>query len=310
MNIHDREWIDVNDSIGLFISELSNSPLLKREEEIDLAYRIVESRQAIRELAQGGVNLIRVGELKKIIRDSQIAKERLIISNSRLVISIAKRYVGMGVPFLDLIQEGNIGLIRAVLKFDHFRGTKFSTHATWWIRQAITRAIAYQGRTVKLSFHLEYQINQLKRSQELFLHNFGRPPTISELADNMGIDPEKVSYIIQATRSSSSLDAPLHIGNEDKFGDFVQDDRYDLPEVMIEKDSLNKSIEDWLERLSVTDAMVIKLRYGMYDGHSYSVKNVGNKLGISNEKVRRIESNALDKLKIMATKSTYRDYHH
>ena len=303
MNIDDREWIDINDTIGMFFKETSNSTLLERDEEIDLACRIADGRQARMELAKGGESLVRGGKLEKIILDGHYAKEHLIISNSRLVISIAKRYVGMGVPFLDLIQEGTIGLIRAVMKFDHIRGTKFSTLATWWIRQAVTRAIAAHGRTVKISFHLDYQINQLMRVQEQFLHNFGRTPTVLELADKMGINPEKASYIIQATQSPLSLDAPVDSGNGDRYGDFIKDDKYVLPEDSIEKESLSHYIETLLDSLSVTDAMVIKLRYGIYDGHSYSVRKVGDKMGLSNDTVRKIERNALNKMKsFVATK--------
>lgn len=308
MAFDDRDWIDFDDTAGLYIHESSKPALLNREEEGNLAFQIIYGRKARMEMIRRDINSIRKRELKKIIRDGQLAKERLILSNSRLVISIAKRFIGLGVPFMDLIQEGNIGLIRAVLKYDHLRGTKFSTHATWWIRQGITRAIAYQGRTVNLSFHLDYQINQLKRVQALLMNEFGRSPTHSELADKMGISPEKVQYIIQATRMPLSLDEPVQTESEDNFGDFMKDDRYDLPEEIIEKKSQNSSVESWLGKLSLIESRVIKLRYGIFDGNSYNARKVGERLGLSTKTVRKIERNALGQLRTLATSCTYYDY--
>ena len=266
---------------------------------------VVETRI---ELARGGASLIRARELEKIILEGHYAKERLIISNSRLVINIAKRYVGMGIPFIDLIQEGNIGLIRAVMKFDHSRGTKFSTLATWWIRQAVTRAIAAQGRIVKISFHLDYQINQLRRTQHYLTNKLGRNPAVEELADAMGIDSKKVDYINQAILLPLSLESPLPGSDFDTFGDYIIDNRNDLPDQIIEFNQLENTLRNLLEQLPSAHASVIRLRYGLFDGQSYNIRQIEDKTGISKDKIQNIERMALIKLKELAKQNDLSQY--
>ena len=190
--VDDLENIDTDDTIGLYLKEVSRVPLLNAEEEVELAQRIERGRMAREELAKGNVNSRRRLELRKLIEDGWSAREHLITANSRLVISVAKKYMGRGVPFLDLIQEGNIGLIRATKKFDYRRGHKFSTYATWWIRQAVTRAIADQGRTIRVPVHMGDQINKLLRVQHQLTQRLGREPTVEELAIALGVPPKKV----------------------------------------------------------------------------------------------------------------------
>lgn len=209
LNLDDLRDIDTDDTIGLYLKEVSRVPLLTAEEEVELAQRIERGRMAREELARGNVSPKRRLELRKLIEDGWAAREHLITANSRLVISVAKKYMGRGVPFLDLIQEGNIGLIRATKKFDYRRGHKFSTYATWWIRQAVTRAIADQGRTIRVPVHMGDQINKLLRVQHQLTQRLGREPTVEELAEELDVPPKKVENMIQVARRPLRQKPPL-----------------------------------------------------------------------------------------------------
>jgi RNA polymerase primary sigma factor len=222
--------IDTDDTIGLYLKEVSRVPLLTAEEEVELAQRIERGRMAREELAKGKVSLRRRTELRRLIEDGWAAREHLITANSRLVISVAKKYMGRGVPFLDLIQEGNIGLIRATKKFDYRRGHKFSTYATWWIRQAVTRAIADQGRTIRVPVHMGDQINKLLRVQHQLTQRLGREPSVEELADALEVPPKKVENMIQVARRPLSLETPTDDEEDSVLGDFIEDDEAPPPD--------------------------------------------------------------------------------
>ena len=222
--------IDTDDTIGLYLKEVGRVPLLTAEEEVELAQRIERGRLAREELARGNVSLRRRQELQRLIEDGWAAREHLITANSRLVISVAKKYMGRGVPFLDLIQEGNIGLIRAAKKFDYRRGHKFSTYATWWIRQAVTRAIADQGRTIRVPVHMGDQINKLLRVQHQLTQRLGRDPSVEELAHSLDVTPQKVENMIQVARRPLSLETPTDDEENSVLGDFIQDEEVPAPD--------------------------------------------------------------------------------
>jgi len=222
--------IDTDDTIGLYLKEVGRVPLLTAEEEVELAQRIERGRLAREELARGNVGPRRRSQLQMLIEDGWAAREHLITANSRLVISVAKKYMGRGVPFLDLIQEGNIGLIRAAKKFDYRRGHKFSTYATWWIRQAVTRAIADQGRTIRVPVHMGDQINKLLRVQHQLTQRLGRDPSVEELADALEVTPQKVENMIQVARRPLSLETPTDDEEDSVLGDFIQDEDVAAPD--------------------------------------------------------------------------------
>ena len=247
--VDDLENIDTDDTIGLYLKEVSRVPLLNAEEEVELAQRIERGRMAREELAKGNVNSRRRLELRKLIEDGWSAREHLITANSRLVISVAKKYMGRGVPFLDLIQEGNIGLIRATKKFDYRRGHKFSTYATWWIRQAVTRAIADQGRTIRVPVHMGDQINKLLRVQHQLTQRLGREPTVEELAIALDVPPKKVENMIQVARRPLSLETPTDDEEDSVLGDFIEDDEAPPPDDSATYNLLREHLEDVLNGL-------------------------------------------------------------
>jgi len=230
ISMDDLANIDTDDTIGLYLKEVSRVPLLTADEEVELAQRIERGRMAREELARVNVTPERRLELRKSIEDGWAAREHLITANSRLVISVAKKYMGRGVPFLDLIQEGNIGLIRATKKFDYRRGHKFSTYATWWIRQAVTRAIADQGRTIRVPVHMGDQINKLLRVQHQLTQKLGRDPSVEELADALDVPPKKVENMIQVARRPLSLETPTDDEEDSVLGDFIEDEDAPAPD--------------------------------------------------------------------------------
>ena len=230
----------------LYLKEVGRVPLLTAEEEVELAQRIERGRLAREELARGNVSLRRRMELQRLIEDGWAAREHLITANSRLVISVAKKYMGRGVPFLDLIQEGNIGLIRAAKKFDYRRGHKFSTYATWWIRQAVTRAIADQGRTIRVPVHMGDQINKLLRVQHQLTQRLGRDPSVEELAEALEVTPQKVENMIQVARRPLSLETPTDDEEDSVLGDFIQDDEIPAPDDTATYNLLREHLENVL----------------------------------------------------------------
>ncbi|GAB4503310.1 MAG: RNA polymerase sigma factor RpoD [Anaerolineales bacterium] len=300
--------IDTDDTIGLYLKEVSRVPLLTAIEEVELAQRIERGRMAREELAKGNVSARRRMELRRLIEDGWAAREHLITANSRLVISVAKKYMGRGVPFLDLIQEGNIGLIRATKKFDYRRGHKFSTYATWWIRQAVTRAIADQGRTIRVPVHMGDQINKLLRVQHQLTQRLGREPTVEEIADALEVPPKKVENMIQVARRPLSLETPTDDEEDSVLGDFIEDDEAPPPDDTATYNLLREHLGEVLNGLPPREVRILQLRYGLLDGQAYTLEEVGRKMGVTRERVRQIEAQALSRLRHPTIRRKLRDY--
>jgi RNA polymerase primary sigma factor len=300
--------IDTNDTIGLYLKEVGRVALLTAEEEVDLAQRIERGRLGREELAKGNVSQHRRKKLQLFIQDGWAAREHLITANSRLVISVAKKYMGRGVPFLDLIQEGNIGLIRAAKKFDYRRGHKFSTYATWWIRQAVTRAIADQGRTIRVPVHMGDQINKLLRIQHQLTQRLGRDPSVEELAAVLEVSPQKVENMIQVARRPLSLEAPTDDEEDSVLGDFIRDDEIPAPDDTATFNLLREHLDSVLSGLPPREVRILQLRYGLLDGQTYTLEEVGRKMGVTRERVRQIEAQALSRLRHPAIRRKLREY--
>ncbi len=300
--------IDTDDTIGLYLKEVSRVPLLTAEEEVELAQRIERGRIAREELAKGNASQRRRMELRTLIEDGWAAREHLITANSRLVISVAKKYMGRGVPFLDLIQEGNIGLIRATKKFDYRRGHKFSTYATWWIRQAVTRAIADQGRTIRVPVHMGDQINKLLRVQHQLTQRLGREPSVEELANALEVPPKKVENMIQVARRPLSLETPTDDEEDSVLGDFIEDDEAAPPDETATYNLLREHLSEVLNSLPPREVRILQLRYGLLDGQAYTLEEVGRKMGVTRERVRQIEAQALSRLRHPSIRRKLRDY--
>lgn len=308
MNDNILARIDIKDTIGLYLREVGRVPLLTAEEEVDLAQRIERGRNAREELARGEVNDGHKAELQRFIHDGWAAREHLITANSRLVISVAKKYMGRGVPFLDLIQEGNIGLIRAAKKFDYHRGHKFSTYATWWIRQAVTRAIADQGRTIRVPVHMGDQINKLLRTQHQLTQQLGRAPTVDELAIALDVSQQKVEYMIKVARHPLSLETPTDDEEDSVLGDFIPDEEIPAPDDTATYNLLKAHIFNLLDGLPPREVRILQLRYGLIDGQSYTLEEVGRKMGVTRERVRQIEAQALSRLRHPTVQRILREY--
>ncbi|HOE34740.1 MAG: sigma-70 family RNA polymerase sigma factor [Chloroflexi bacterium] len=307
--LDDLANIDTDDTIGLYLKEVSRVPLLHDiEEEQELAQRIERGRLAREELAKGNIGPKKRMELRALIEDGWAAREHLITANSRLVISVAKKYMGRGVPFLDLIQEGNIGLIRATKKFEYQRGHKFSTYATWWIRQAVTRAIADQGRTIRVPVHMGDQINKLLRVQHQLTQKLGRDPSVEELAEALEVPPKKVENMIQVARRPLSLETPTDDEEDSVLGDFIEDDEAPPPDDTATYNLLRSHLDEVLETLPPREVRILQLRYGLLDGQAYTLEEVGRKMGVTRERVRQIEAQALTRLRHPSVRRKLRDY--
>src|ERR1700760_1234103 len=298
-----------SDPVRMYLKEIGKVPLLTAEEEVDLAKRIEAGLFASEKLAtttkKVGDKLRR--ELEAIERDGQIAKRKLVEANLRLVVSIAKRYVGRGMLFLDLIQEGNLGLIRAVEKFDYTKGYKFSTYATWWIRQAITRGIADQARTIRVPVHMVETINKLARIQRQLHQDLGREPTPEELAGELGIEPERVAEIQRIAQEPVSLQSP--IGEEESdLGDFIEDADAVVPIEAAAFIMLQDQLERVLDNLAEREQRIIQLRFGLTDGHPRTLEEVGREFGVTRERIRQIESKTLAKLRHPSRAQMLREY--
>lgn len=300
--------IDTDDTIGLYLKEAARVPLLTAEQELELSQRIERGRMAREELARGNVSANRRKELHRLIEDGWAAREHLIIANSRLVISVAKKYMGRGVPFLDLIQEGNIGLMRAAKKFDYHRGYKFSTYATWWIRQAVTRAIADQGRTIRVPVHMGDRISKMLRVQHQLKQKLSRDPTVEELAEALDVTPDKVEHMIQVARRPLSLQMPIGDEEDDQLGDFIEDQDAPAPDETATYNLLREHLEEVLERLPPREARILQLRYGLLDGQILTLNEVGRKMGVTRERVRQIEAQALRRLRSAGIQRELRAY--
>ena len=304
----DLSQIEIDDSISLYLKEIGRVPLLTAQEEVDLAMRMEKGRDARQILSEGIDDWEEREQLLWYVRDGQSAQEHLIKANSRLVVSVAKKYVGRGVPFLDLIQEGNIGLIRAVKKFDYRRGYKFSTYATWWIRQAVTRAIADQGRTIRVPVHMYEQINRLTRTSRQLVQELGRDPTTEEIAEELGVTPRKVEHIMRVSQRPLSLEMPVGEEEDSYLGDFIEDEDADSPSEAAGQQLLREVIDEIFQSLTPREVRILQLRFGLVDGYCYTLEEVGKKFGVTRERIRQIEAQALSRLRHPSRSRKLRDY--
>ncbi|MFS8651926.1 MAG: RNA polymerase sigma factor RpoD [Caldibacillus sp.] len=274
--------VKINDPVRMYLKEIGRVPLLTPEEELELAKRVAEGDEE--------------------------AKRKLTEANLRLVVSIAKRYVGRGMLFLDLIQEGNMGLIKAVEKFDYRKGFKFSTYATWWIRQAITRAIADQARTIRIPVHMVETINKLVRVQRQLLQDLGREPTPEEIAEDMDMPPEKVREILKIAQEPVSLETPIGEEDDSHLGDFIEDDEVTSPADHAAYEMLKEQLEDVLDTLTDREENVLRLRFGLDDGRTRTLEEVGKVFGVTRERIRQIEAKALRKLRHPSRSKRLKDF--
>jgi RNA polymerase primary sigma factor len=301
---------DVDDSIALYLKEISRIPLLSAEEEVQLAKTIERGKKAVLRLAQAKAQANGLGRerLREEVRRGKEARRKLIEANFRLVVSIAKKYIGHGVSFMDLIQEGNIGLIRAVEKFEYQRGFKFSTYATWWIRQAVSRALSDQGRTIRVPVHMGERITQLARvSRELVQRN-GHEPTEEEMAAEMGISTRLLERIRQAAQFPLSLEMEVGEDADSTLGDFIEDNGNLAPNDSATYQMLCERVHDVLGSLTARESRVLQLRFGLQDGRAYTLEEVGQKFGVTRERIRQIEAKALSKLRHPRRSRRLRDF--
>jgi RNA polymerase primary sigma factor len=283
-------------------------PLLTIEEEVKLARQWQRGRQAEKRLARNGHGKKERGRLRRQIKAGYAAREHLIMANTRLVISVAKRYRGRGVPFHDLIQEGNLGLMRAVDKFDPDRGYKFSTYATWWIRQAVTRALSDQGRTIRLPVHMVESINKLNRTAYLMEQDRGQPPSPEEIADQMGLKPRKVRWMMKVARRPLSLQKPIGEEKDSELGSFIKDEETVPPSEAAEQTLLRATLEKLLATLRPREERILRMRFGLQDGCRYTLEEVGERFGLTRERIRQIEKQALRRLRHPQRSRRLRDY--
>ena len=301
------------DPVRMYLKEIGKVDLLTAAEEVDLAMKIEAGLDAADKLEKqeaGEIELTRA-EMRRLMRVEQVgldAKQALISANLRLVVSIAKRYVGRGMLFLDLIQEGNLGLIRAVEKFDYEKGFKFSTYATWWIRQAITRAIADQARTIRIPVHMVETINKLVRVQRQLLQDLGRDPTPEEIGAEMDMSADRVREIQKISQEPVSLETPIGEEEDSQLGDFIEDDAAVVPPDAASFSMLQEQLSKVLDGLAERERKVISLRFGLEDGHPRTLEEVGREFGVTRERIRQIESKTLAKLRHPSRSSKLKDY--
>ncbi len=281
-NINTNKGIDVGDPVKMYLKEIGKIPLLTKEEEVELA--------------------------KRIEAGDESAKKELAEANLRLVVSIAKKYIGRGMSFLDLIQEGNLGLIKAVEKFDYTKGYKFSTYATWWIRQSITRSIADQGRTIRVPVHMIENINKLTRIQRQLVQELGREPTPEEIAEQMDVEVDKVIDMIRIAQKPISLETPIGEEEDSQLGDFIEDDHIESPDAVTTQIMLKEQLLEVLDTLTPREQQVLRLRFGLDDGRTRTLEEVGNVFDVTRERIRQIEAKALRKLKHPSRSRKLKDY--
>jgi RNA polymerase primary sigma factor len=302
----------IDDPVRMYLREIGRVPLLTAKDEVELAMMMEAGKEAGRrriELARKGrLDLFVDRELRGIIDRGELGRRRLAEANLRLVVSVAKKYIGRGMSLLDLIQEGNIGLLRAVEKFDYRKGYKFSTYATWWIRQAITRAIADQARTIRIPVHMVETINKLTRTARRLLQELGREPTPEEIAADMGIASDKVREIIKVAQEPVSLETPIGEEEDSHLGDFIPDDGTMAPAEAASHQLLKEQVEDVLASLTPREKMVLTRRFGLDDGRGRTLEEVGREFGVTRERIRQIEAKALRKLRHPSRSKKLKDY--
>ena len=304
------EGVAIDDPVKVYLKEIGRVPLLTSEEEIQLAKDILLGSEAAASLKEGGDSLDAdtAAELKKAVAAGDKAKRRLSEANLRLVVSIAKRYVGRGMQFLDLIQEGNLGLIKAVDKFDHTKGFKFSTYATWWIRQAITRAIADQARTIRIPVHMVETINKVKKVSSQLLHENGHEPTADEIAQELDMPVDKVREIMRVAQEPVSLETPIGEEEDSHLGDFIPDEDAPVPAEAASHTLLKEQLGSVLKTLTPREAKVLSLRFGLDDGRPRTLEEVGKEFNVTRERIRQIEAKALRKLRHPSRSRKLKDY--
>jgi RNA polymerase primary sigma factor len=297
------------DPVRMYLKEIGKVPLLTGEQEVTLAKRIEAGVNATERLeCEAGLSDEETTSLEAVAVDGEMAKKQLTEANLRLVVSIAKRYVGRGMALLDLVQEGNLGLIRAVEKFDYTKGFKFSTYATWWIRQAITRAIADQARTIRIPVHMVETMNKVMRVQRSMLQELGREPTIEEIAEKVELTPDRVRDIQRIALEPVSLETPVGEEDDSSLGDFVEDPSAIAPATAAARALLTEAIEEALEELNDRERAVVRLRFGLDDGQVRTLEEVGKEFGVTRERIRQIESKTLAKLRHPTRSQRLRDY--
>jgi RNA polymerase primary sigma factor len=304
----DLGGIEADDTVSLYFKEMAHEPLLTYQEEVRLAKELEQGCEARRELASNGHWSSQRSLLLQDIRVGEAARRQLIRANTRLVVSIAKKYRGHGVSFLDLIQEGNLGLMKAVEKFDYRRGNRFSTYATWWIRQSITRALPAQGRTIRIPIQMSARIRGLYKTSQLMEQELGRRPTPEEIAEEMELEPRKVRLMLQASYQPLSLEKPVGEEEDSELGDFIEDELIDSPADAVGQGLLAERLEQVLDTLTPREARILRLRFGLQDGHSYTLKEVGEKFGLTRERIRQIQNEALRRLRHPRRSRLLRDY--
>ncbi len=303
----------IADPVRMYLREIGQVPLLTAQEEVDLAMRIesgVEAEERIADLAASGetVEFEERRRLDRLRRDGERAKDELTQANLRLVVSIAKRYLGRGMQILDLVQEGNLGLMRAVEKFDYTKGFKFSTYATWWIRQAITRAIADQARTIRIPVHMVESINKVHRQQRQLIQELEREPTVEELAAKCELKPEKVRDILRISQDPLSLDSPVGEEDDSYLADFIADNDAVMPADVATANSLSEQIMSALDDLNDREKQVVRMRFGLDGGQPQTLEEVGKEFGVTRERIRQIESKTLAKLRHPRSRQKLEDY--
>ncbi len=300
--------ITADDTISLYLREMAREPLLSREEEIELAQHIKRGDMAAQRCITESPSPEERGELEQQIQAAEEARARFIRANTRLVVSIAKKYVNRGVPFLDLIQEGNLGLIRAVEKFDYRRGHRFSTYATWWIRQAISRALADQGRTIRIPIHMSDRIRKIGEVAQRLEKRWGRRPTPEEIAELIEIPPHEVRWILGRSQQPISLEQPVGEEQDNELGYLIEDKELPAPPDAMAQILLAEEVDKVLATLDPREERILRLRYGLQDGRNYTLEEVGERFGLTRERIRQIEGQALRKLRHPRRSRSLRNY--
>jgi RNA polymerase primary sigma factor len=302
------DGIAADDTVSLYLRQMGRVPLLTAAEEVTLAKAIEAGVKARRKLYSRTISSDDRDACVMVIRDGDDARCKLVEANTRLVVSVAKKYIGQGVPLLDLIQEGNIGLMKAVEKFDYHRGYKFSTYATWWIRQGITRALAQQSRLIRLPVHAGDQIRRIYRVIESYEQDTGRRPTSEEIADHLGITVTKVERLLRISRYPVSLERPVGDDGDTEFGDFIEDDETTPPTDVAHHHLLREALQEVMTSLSPREVRILRMRFGLRDGRAHTLEEVGEKFGLTRERIRQIEHQALDRLRHPHRSSQLKDY--
>jgi RNA polymerase primary sigma factor len=297
-----------DDNVRLYLNEIGKTPLLTPAEEIALARQWEKGCRAKNKLRNIPGNSQKAQVVRAYIHEGNRARDHLIRANTRLVVGIAKKYAGQGLPLLDLIQEGNVGLMKAVEKYDHRRGVRFSTYATWWIRQAVIRALANQGRIIRLPVHVGDRLRKLQRVSTEFEQAWGRTPSLQELANQTGLTPTQVHRMLPINPSFDWSEQPVSGEADDELGDFIEDENVPAPPDVFEQNVLQEKLENLLSTLTPREAKVLRLRFGLQDGQSRTLAEIGQQFGLTRERIRQIESEALRKLRHLPLSGQLRDY--